>query len=66
MDMYLYKITVTDKNQPNFSACADEFSYYVGADSVPAAFHILFETIIVDYDPDKDAIVITKVGNLYL
>ena len=64
--MYLFQITITDKNKPEYAECPDEFTYNVGAESSPEALKLVWDKYEFqdNYDPEQDAIVIRYMGEL--
>lgn len=64
--MYLYQITITDKNKPEYAECPDEFTYNVAAESLPDAVKKLWLThdFNENFDPDCDAVVIRCMGEI--
>ena len=51
--MYLYQITITDKDKPENPGCLDEFTYNVGAKSLPDAIKTAWEKydLSENFDP---------------
>ena len=66
--MNLYKITVTDKNRPEYAECPDEFTYLVGAESLPDAIKVAWDKYGLggNFDPQTDSIVVRDVGELLI
>ena len=64
--MYLYQITITDKDKPENPECLDNGIYNVGAKSLPDAIKTAWEKydLSENFDPQQDAMVIRFIGDL--